>query len=96
VVRKTFLLHDECISDYPNFGLGPHSSRLLAYWIPSSIGKLKLNIDGSFLEDFECLGVDDVVCKHDGDYIFDFCHYEFEGDALLTELRAIQIGLNFY
>jgi len=26
VVRKTFLLHDECISYHPNLGLDPHLS----------------------------------------------------------------------
>jgi len=31
VVRKTFLLHDEFISYYPNPSLDPHSSRLLTH-----------------------------------------------------------------
>ena len=56
---------------------------------------LKLNIDGSFIEDFGCLGAGVVVRNHDGDWIADFSHYEAGGDALLAELRAIQIGLNF-
>ena len=89
VVWKTFLLHDECISYYPNLGFDLHSSRLLAHWIPPPEGTLKLNIDGSFLEDFGCLGAGDVVCNHDGDWIAGL------GDALLAELRVIQIGLDF-
>jgi hypothetical protein len=55
---------------------------------------LKLNIIGSFLEEFGCLGVG-VVHNHDGDWIAGFSHYEAGGDALLAELRAIQIGLDF-
>ena len=94
-MRKTFLLHDECISYYPNPDLDPHSSCLLAHWIPPSEGTLKLNTDGSFLEDFGCLGVGGVVHNHNGDWIAGFSHYESRGDALLAELRAIQIGLGF-
>jgi len=75
--------------------LDPHSSCLLAHWIPPPEGTCKLNIDSSFLEDFGCLGVDDVVRNHDWDWIADFSHYEDGGDALLAELRAIQIGLDF-
>jgi len=52
VVRKTFLLHDECISYYHNPCLYPHSSRLLTHWIPPPEGTLKLNIDGSFFRRF--------------------------------------------
>jgi len=77
VMRKIFLLHDECISYYPNLSSDPQSSRLLAHWSPSPEGTLKLSIDGRFLEDFG------------------FSHYEDGGDALLAELRAIQIGLDF-
>ena len=51
--------------------------------------------DGSFLEDFGCLGAGGVVRNHDGDWITGFSHYEAGGDALLAELRAIQIGLDF-
>jgi hypothetical protein len=95
VVRKTFLLHDECISYYPNLGLDPHSSRLFVHWIPPPEGTLKLNIDGSFLEDLGCLAVGGVVRNHDGDWIAGFSDYEAGGDALLAELRVIQIGLDF-
>ena len=58
-------------------------------------GTLKLNIDGSFLEDFGCLGAGGVVRNHDGEWIAGFSHYEAGGDALLAELCAIQIGLDF-
>ena len=95
VVRKTFLLHDECISYYSNLGLDPHSSRLLAHWIPTLEGTLKLNINGSFLEDLCCLGAGGVVRNHDEDWIAGFSHYEAGGDALLADLRAIQIGIDF-
>jgi hypothetical protein len=95
VVRKTFLLRDECIFYYLNLGLDPHSSRLLAHLIPPPEGTLKLNIDGSFLEDFGCLDVGGVVCNHDRYWIVGFSHYEAGGGALLAELRAIQIGLDF-
>ncbi|XP_024628672.1 uncharacterized protein [Medicago truncatula] len=40
-------------------------------------------------------GVGGVVLNHDGDWITGFSHYEVEGDALLAELRAILICLNF-
>ena len=95
MVRKTFLLHDECIYYYLNLGLDPHSSHILAYWIPPPEGTLKLNIDGSFLEDLGCLGAGGVVRNHGGDWIAGFSHYEAGGDALLAELRAIQIGHDF-
>ena len=62
---------------------------------PSPKDTLKLNIDGSFLEEFGCLGVGGVVHNHDGDWIAGFSYYKAEGDALLTELRVIQIGLDF-
>ncbi|KEH36868.1 hypothetical protein MTR_2g023410 [Medicago truncatula] len=51
----------------------------------------KLNIDDSFLEGFGCLGAGGVVRNHDGDWIAGFSHYEVGGDALLAELRVIQI-----
>ena len=90
------MLHDECISYYPNLGLDPHSSRLLAHWIPPPEGTLiKLNIDGSFLEDLGCLGAGGVVRNHNGDWIAGFSHYEAGGDVLLAVLHAIQIGLDF-
>jgi len=54
VVRKTFLLHDDRISYYPILGLDAYSSLPLAHWIPPPEGTLKLNIDGSFLEDLGC------------------------------------------
>ncbi|XP_039688729.1 uncharacterized protein [Medicago truncatula] len=92
VVRKIFLLHDECISYYPNLGLDPHSSHLLAHWILHPEGTLKINIDDSFLEDWIAGG---GVRNHDGDWIAGFSHYEAGGDALLAELRAIRIGLDF-
>ena len=63
-MRKTFLLHDECISYYPHRGLDPHSSRLLTHWVPPPEGTLKLNIDGNFLEDLGCLGAGGVVRNH--------------------------------
>ena len=75
--------------------MDPYSSRLLAHWIPLLEGTLKLNIDGSFLEGFGCLGADGIVRNHDGDWIAGFSHYEVGGDALLVELLAIQIGLEF-
>ena len=62
---------------------------------PPLEGTLKLNIDGSFLEDLGCLGVGGVVRNHNGDWIAGFSHYEAGGDALLAELRVIQIGLLF-
>lgn len=40
-------------------------------------------------------GVGGVVRNHDGDWIAGFFHYEDGGDALLAELRAIQIALDF-
>jgi hypothetical protein len=75
VVRKTFLLHDNCITYYPHNGNNISSSRLLAHWTSPPEGTFKLNVDGSFLED-------------------SLCHYEVGGDALLAELRAIQIGID--
>ena len=56
---------------------------------------LILNIDGSFLEHFGCLGVGGVTRNHDRDWIAGFSHYEAGGGGLLAELRAIQIGLDF-
>jgi len=51
--------------------------------------------NGSFLEDFCCLGAGGVVRNHDGDWIAGFSHYEVGGDVLLAELCVIQIGLDF-
>jgi len=62
---------------------------------PPPEGTLKLNNDGSFLEDFGCLGAGGVVRNHDGDWIAGLSHYEIGGDVLLAELRAIQICLDF-
>ena len=55
----------------------------------------RVHSNGSFLEGFGCLGAGGVVRNHDGDWIAGFSHYEAGGDALLTELRAIQIVLIF-
>jgi len=47
---------------------------------PHPKGTLKLNIDGSFLEDFGCLGVGGVVRNHDGFWLFleDFVLIQFK------------------
>jgi len=63
-----------------------YSSCLLAHWNPLSKGTLKLNINDNFLEDYGILGVGGVVRDHNVDLV---------GDALLTELRAIQTNLDF-
>jgi len=74
---------------------GPTLITPLSSLDPPPKGTLKLNIDGSFLEDLSCSSVGGVVRNHDGDWIASFSHYEAGGDALLDELRAIQIGLDF-
>lgn len=43
----------------------------------------------------QTLCVGGVVRNHDEDWITDFSHYEVERDALLAELHAIQMGLDF-
>jgi len=69
-------------------------SRLLAHWTSPPEGMFKLNVDGSFLEDSLCLGTGGVIRNHEGEWIAGFSHYEVGGDALLVELRAIQIGID--
>jgi len=44
---------------------------------------------------FGCLGAGGVVQHHDGDWIAGFSHYEAGGDALLAELRAVRLALDF-
>jgi len=39
------------------------------------------------------LGVGRVIRGHDGSWITRFTHFENDGDALLVELRAIQLGI---
>jgi len=41
-------------------------------------GTLKLNIDGSFLKDFGCLGADGVVRNHDRNWIAGFFTMKLE------------------
>jgi hypothetical protein len=70
-------------------------SRLLAHLSRAQEETLKLNIDGSFLEDSKCLGVGGVVCNHYGDWVADFSHFEIEGDVLQAKLFVIYMSLDF-
>jgi len=63
---------------------GPTLIAPLSSLDPPPEGTLKLNIDGSFLEDFGCLGAGSDVRNHDGDLIAAFSHYEVGGDALFA------------
>jgi len=56
---------------------------------------LKLNAGVSFLESYHCLDTGGVVCNHGGGWIVGFSYYEVGGDALLAELCAIQMSLDF-
>jgi len=53
-------------------------------------------VDGSFFKDSFRLCVGGVLCDHDGNWIAEFTHFANGGDALLTELRAIQLGIASY
>ena len=77
------------------FWFGPTLITPISSLDPPLEGTLKINIDGSFLEDFGCLCARGVVRNHDGDWIAGFSHYGAGADALLVELRAIQIGFDF-
>jgi hypothetical protein len=89
MVRKTFLLHDDCITYYSHNGHDISSSRLLANWISPPEGMFKLNVYGSFLKDSLCLGAGGVIRNHEGEWIAGFSHYEVGVDALLAELSAL-------
>ncbi|PNX91147.1 proteasome subunit alpha type, partial [Trifolium pratense] len=81
---------------YPSLGIHLHSSKSLGSFEPSYEGTLKLNVDGSFLEDSFCLGVDGVIRSNEGDCVADFSHHKVDGDdALPTEFRVIQMRLEF-
>jgi hypothetical protein len=41
------------------------------------------------------LGAGGVVRNYEGDWVADISHYDVGGNALLAELRAIQMGLKF-
>nr|ABN09037.1 Polynucleotidyl transferase, Ribonuclease H fold [Medicago truncatula] len=64
---------------------GPTLITPLSSLDPPSEGTLKLNSDGSFLEDFGCLGVGGVVRNHDGDWIAGFAHYEVGVDLIIVD-----------
>jgi len=51
------------------------------------------NVDESFLEDSFRLGAGGVLRGHDGNWIAGFAHFANGGDALLVELRVIQLGI---
>lgn len=95
LVRNTFFLHDECNSNYPNLRMYTHSSHILAHWSSPWEDTLKLNVDGSFLQGFGCLGVGGIVRNHDKDWISRFSYYEVWGDLLLVELGVIHMSLDF-
>jgi hypothetical protein len=93
VVRKTHALHDDFITFCQPTGSNTSMTRILVHWKPPPEGLIKLNVNGSFLEDGFCLGTGGVLCGHDGNWIAGFTHFANGGDALLAELRAIQIGI---
>jgi hypothetical protein len=93
VVRKTQALHDEFITFCQPTGSNTSMARILVHWKPPPEGLIKLNVDGSFLEDGFRLGAGGVLRGHEGNWIAGFTHFGNGGDALLAELRAIQLGI---
>lgn len=61
------------------------------HWKPPLESLIKLNVDDSFLEDNSRLGAGGVHRGHD--LIAGFTYFANGGDALLTELHAIQLGI---
>lgn len=94
VLRKTQTLHDEFVTFCQPTGSNTYISWILKHWKPPPEGLIKLNVDGSFLEDSFRLGAGGVLRGHDGNWIPRFTHFTNGGDALLAELRAIyNLGL---
>lgn len=53
-------------------------------------------MDDNFLDNNSILGAGGVVRNIDGDLMFGFSHFENGGDALLAELRAMELGLELF
>lgn len=92
-LRKVHSAHEEYITHCSRDGIDPAPLRLLAHWTPPSQGNYKLNVDSRFLDNNFVLGACGVVRNSDGDWMFSFSHFENSGDALLAELRAMELGL---
>ncbi|GAU21288.1 hypothetical protein TSUD_286980 [Trifolium subterraneum] len=93
VVRKSQALHDEFIAFCQPLGYDKSMDRILAHWEPPHEGLIKINMDDIFFQNNSRLGAGGVVRDHDGSWIVGFTHFENGGDALLTELHAIQHGI---
>jgi len=93
VVRKTQALDDEFITLYQPTGSNTCIAQILVHWEPPLEGLIKLNIYGSFMKDISRLGAGGVYRGHDGNWIVGFTYFANGGDALLTELLAIQLGI---
>jgi len=65
--------------------------QILPRWKSDLEGLIKVNVDGTFLEDIPRLRVGGVVCGHDGSWIVGFIHFENGSDALMADIRAIQL-----
>lgn len=93
VIRKNYMLHDECLTYYPTKDFDSTAVRILARWSPPPDSMIKVNVDGSFLDSASRLGASSVVYGANCNWITSFTHFEDGGDALLAELRAILMGL---
>jgi len=69
-------------------------AQILVHLKPPPKGLITLNVDGSFLEDSFRLGAGGVLRGYDGNWITGFTHFENGGDALLAELRVIQLEIS--
>lgn len=93
VIKKVYVSHDEFLDHFPNQGLDIASARLTTRWSPPPVGMVKINVDGSFLEDIPRIGAGGILRDHSGEWLAGFSYSQDGGDALLAELIAIHMGL---
>lgn len=93
VLRKVYVSHDEFLDYFLPQGVDVASAKLTSHWTPPPIGYVKVNVDGSFLENCSRMGAGGILRDHTGGWIAGFSYPQTGGDALLAELLAIQRGL---
>lgn len=55
---------DGLLDHFPHRGLDSALARLIAHWIPPPVGVVKVNVDGSYMDNTSCIGAGDIMRDH--------------------------------
>ncbi|KAJ1390801.1 Ribonuclease H-like superfamily [Sesbania bispinosa] len=95
IIRSINVTHDEFIRFLGDHGRNHLYQLRTAKWSPPPQDSIKLNVDGSFLQDSRRMGVGGVFRNSSTDFLGGFNGFVGRGDSLEAEMLAVLNGLEF-